>query len=375
MEYASPIRPYQRWRSVCVGSAFLCVLCTAWGCALDRTTVLTEVNRSAHHRALLATVDGGDKAADETSGDSALAQSAAEDDLSSERSKEAQPKSDTDDDPLIVLRLVVGETDVPEETARGHTVAFDSGPISIVAHFQEAQRDDGTVDEPVEMAEPSLAHPIDYVIKFSEPSSGEEGDASVEDAEPFREEEAGTDQPVEEEKLVADEPLADTQPAEAEEVEPVPGWLLQEPKPIASVGVDIGLSTGKPVPNLAEGRFPPMEAAEEDPAERGWTGYLYHWEPSSLCHRPLYFEEINLERYGYSCCRIGQPLLSGAHFFATVPLLPYKAAVEPPRECVYTLGHYRPGNCVPNRTHWMPLKPKAGLIEAGVITGLMFAVP
>jgi len=351
--------------------------------------VLTESSRCADHRAYSGAVQSGAEVDDESSADAVLARSTAEDELFSKRTKEARRgrASDADGDPPIVLRLVVGETDVPEETAQSHAVAVDSGTIAIVAHFQEAEReaeredereDDG-VDEPVEAAGPFPAHPIDYVIRFSEPSGGEEADAAVEAVEPFREEEAGTDQPVEgpveEEKLVADEPPADTGPSEVEVVEPLPGALRQEPKPIGSVGVDIGLGEGKAVPNLAKDRFPPMETAEGDPAERGWTGHLYPYEPSALCHRPLYFEEVNLERYGYSNCRIGQPLLSGAHFFATVPILPYKAAVEPPRDGVYTLGHYRPGNCVPNRIHWMPLEPKAGVIEAGVITGLMFAVP
>jgi hypothetical protein len=70
-----------------------------------------------------------------------------------------------------------------------------------------------------------------------------------------------------------------------------------------------------------------------------------------------------------------QPALSGAHFFATVPALPYKMALDRPCECIYTLGHYRPGSCVPHRIHRIPLCPLPATIEACVITGLVFALP
>ena len=110
-------------------------------------------------------------------------------------------------------------------------------------------------------------------------------------------------------------------------------------------------------------------------ADRVWMGYLYQWQAASLCHQPLYFEEVNIERYGYSRHPLLQPVVSGAHFFATVPVLPYKMTVEPPRRSVYTLGYYRPGSRVPYRWNRMPLRPKGGLVEAGVITGLIYAIP
>jgi len=117
------------------------------------------------------------------------------------------------------------------------------------------------------------------------------------------------------------------------------------------------------------------DAPEGSYVGRGWEEFMYQWEASALYHRPLYFEEINLERYGYSCNRICQPAVSAAHFFATVPAMPYKWMVYPGCERIYTLGHYRPGSCVPNQIHWLPLQPKASAVEAGVITGLIFAIP
>ena len=70
-----------------------------------------------------------------------------------------------------------------------------------------------------------------------------------------------------------------------------------------------------------------------------------------------------------------QPVISGAHFFVTVPVLPYKMGLYPPEECIYTLGYYRPGSCAPYLLDPIPLSIRAGLAEAGVWTGMVFLVP
>lgn len=106
-----------------------------------------------------------------------------------------------------------------------------------------------------------------------------------------------------------------------------------------------------------------------------WPKRVVHWAPSCSVHRPLYFEEVNLERHGYTRSHCLQPVLSGAHFFAAVPALPYKMAAQCPRECVYTLGHYRPGSCVPWRPVWPPCECKAAAAQAGVAVGLIFLIP
>ena len=87
-------------------------------------------------------------------------------------------------------------------------------------------------------------------------------------------------------------------------------------------------------------------------ANRCWSPTSYRWDPTCLCYRPLYFEEINLERYGYGCCDCLQPAVSAAHFFATVPVLPYCMAIDCPCQCEYALGTYRPGSCPPWRHNW-----------------------
>ena len=62
---------------------------------------------------------------------------------------------------------------------------------------------------------------------------------------------------------------------------------------------------------------------------RCWPQITYTWKGSALCHKPLYFEEEQLERYGHTF-GIAQPVVSGAHFFGTLPVLPYKMGIEMP---------------------------------------------
>ena len=110
---------------------------------------------------------------------------------------------------------------------------------------------------------------------------------------------------------------------------------------------------------------------------RIWPDVCYFWEAPVLCNQPLYFEEVNLERYGYSPCHLPlvQPCLSGAQFFLNVGALPYKLVAEPPCRCIYTLGQYRPGSPVPYRCNWPEFKPLAGAVEAGIVACVLLSIP
>ena len=84
-----------------------------------------------------------------------------------------------------------------------------------------------------------------------------------------------------------------------------------------------------------------------DTVERFWQPQTFTWTATSLCHKPLYFQNIQLERYGHSAGPILQPLQSTVHFFRSYVTLPFSMALNPPSECQYALGYYRPGNCAP----------------------------
>ena len=196
-------------------------------------------------------------------------------------------------------------------------------------------------------------------------------------------------------------PAADDEPALAPQADagrpPAqrPSATLEDPcavaeaeKKLFELGIDI---------SLPEGRLPTDFAAAcwdtvHQPGNalvgwRSWPASTYLWDATCFYHRPLYFEEINLERYGYGCAGCLQPAASAAHFFGTVPALPYLIAAAtrhpanilgagcPPHECVYTLGHYRPGSCPPWRHHWPPCDPLAAAAQGGVVTGLIFLIP
>ncbi len=108
---------------------------------------------------------------------------------------------------------------------------------------------------------------------------------------------------------------------------------------------------------------------------REWLASTMTWKASGVCHKPLYFEEVQLERYGHTAGPVLQPALSGAHFFGSLLTIPYQMGMSPPNECEYALGYYRPGNCAPWLLPPVPLSIRGGLMEAGAITGGVFVIP
>lgn len=139
-------------------------------------------------------------------------------------------------------------------------------------------------------------------------------------------------------------------PAAAEEVATPRSQPYQ--KPIGLLGVNISLPQGALPKSESQEIVSTVPFAGNMP--RPWPSLVYHWEAAATWHQPLYFEEVNAERYGYQCNWVAQPFVSTAHFFGTLPALPYLMTVNCPRECVYTLGNYRPGSCPPWRRHCIP---------------------
>jgi len=121
----------------------------------------------------------------------------------------------------------------------------------------------------------------------------------------------------------------------------------------------------------------PQECLIEQAAyqPRSWQHSKVTWKASNLCHKPLYFEEVNLERYGHTAGPFAQPLISSAHFFVNIAVLPYKMGVHAPSECQYTLGYYRPGNCAPWIVPPVPISLRGGLYQAAAMTGAFWLIP
>ena len=119
----------------------------------------------------------------------------------------------------------------------------------------------------------------------------------------------------------------------------------------------------------------PVHCTPDDasPPIRDFALTTMTWTASALCHKPLYFQDVQLERYGHSAGPIAQPFLSGAHFFSSLALLPYQMGMYPPNECRYALGYYRPGNCAPWMISAFPLS-KRGAISQAAFMGAMFGI-
>jgi hypothetical protein len=99
--------------------------------------------------------------------------------------------------------------------------------------------------------------------------------------------------------------------------------------------------------NLAERHFaqqPP--AAPPSLAYGPWLEDLGYGPGLNFCYRPLYFEEVNLERYGHRLPVI-QPALSAATFYGSVVALPYRLVAQPPFRCTYHDHPFRPGGPAP----------------------------
>jgi hypothetical protein len=143
-------------------------------------------------------------------------------------------------------------------------------------------------------------------------------------------------------------------------------------KPINKINLNIKPDAEQAV----KGQLPPECPLDKVAfVPRSWAQTDFAWTASALCHKPLYFEDLQTERYGHTWGPFLQPIFSAGHFFVNVPLLPYNMGVEPPGECIYTLGYYRPGSCAPYMLDPFPLSVRGALFEGGAATGLVFILP
>ncbi|HEX3998168.1 MAG TPA: hypothetical protein VHX65_06435 [Pirellulales bacterium] len=148
------------------------------------------------------------------------------------------------------------------------------------------------------------------------------------------------------------------------------GW-----KPIGAVGASIMMPPGELPANLAAPVFARAGVAAAPINEsHNWPTLSYSWNASAVGHNPLYFEDVNLERYGYSH-GILQPWISGGRFYLNVIFLPYHIVAHPPKEIQYPLGYCRPGDPAPPVLQVEPINIPAGVAEAAFIVGMVIILP
>ncbi|TWT57437.1 hypothetical protein KOR42_07980 [Thalassoglobus neptunius] len=109
--------------------------------------------------------------------------------------------------------------------------------------------------------------------------------------------------------------------------------------------------------------------------ERNYGTTHYQWMASNLASDPLYFEDVQLERYGHTYPCGLQPFVSAGKFGVQLIGLPYQMALNPVWDEHYALGYYRPGDCAPKLCYRIPWNKKAAATAAGVYTGLIFLFP
>ncbi len=108
---------------------------------------------------------------------------------------------------------------------------------------------------------------------------------------------------------------------------------------------------------------------------RNFVATTMTWKASGACHKPLYFEEVQLERYGHEWGPVAQPAISSLNFVKNVVFLPYKMGIHPMNECQYSLGYYRPGSCAPWTVGPIPVSLRGAAAQAAAVGGAAWALP
>ena len=110
-------------------------------------------------------------------------------------------------------------------------------------------------------------------------------------------------------------------------------------------------------------------------APRFFVDSTVTWKASGACNKPLYFEDVALERYGHEWGPVVTPVVSTVRFFGDLAVLPYKMGIHPPNECQHPLGYYRPGSCAPWSIGPVPLSMRGAVTQAAFVTGTALALP
>jgi hypothetical protein len=147
---------------------------------------------------------------------------------------------------------------------------------------------------------------------------------------------------------------------------------------VTDVRLDIRPPQGALPPDLAADEADKNAAQPSEPEEpcacEKREPIICAFTPWTICYRPLYFEDISLERYGRTF-GIVQPGVSAVRFFCTVPLMPYKMTVRRPRSCECSNGFSRLGDQPLPGYGARFLRLDAAAVEAAVMAGLFLALP
>jgi hypothetical protein len=154
-------------------------------------------------------------------------------------------------------------------------------------------------------------------------------------------------------------------------------------KPIGQISTEIALpqtpetAGGGPLtpPDLAPQRFHAQARFPREPSHFGLCDPGAEYGPAlNFCYRPLYFEEVNLERYGYDWGLL-QPGISALRFYGNAAVLPYRLTTQRSSFCTYHQHAYRPGGPAPRECRRPELRVDAATVQAAAVVGLIFLIP
>lgn len=148
-----------------------------------------------------------------------------------------------------------------------------------------------------------------------------------------------------------------------------------EDKPLSAVQFRLAPKPGELPDDVAQARFgrEPM-ILDGSILSRRPVDLNYSWDAPALCYGPIYIQDVNLERYGYSH-GIFQAGYSAVHFLGSVAILPYLWGAYPQRNCYYALGYYRPGDYAPYQKSVPRVSLRGVLFEGGVGAAAAFGIP
>jgi hypothetical protein len=137
---------------------------------------------------------------------------------------------------------------------------------------------------------------------------------------------------------------------------------------------------GLPCKQYGDGEFVPacpeeVALGDEPFTPRMLPPSVFAWTASNIHYNPLYFQDVQLERYGHTYGPCVQPFVSLGRFGVQLIGLPYQMALDPPCKEMYPLGYYRPGEPAPKLSYQIPLNLKAAACSSIFYTGVGFVLP
>ncbi|MCE9605187.1 MAG: hypothetical protein K8U03_09840 [Planctomycetia bacterium] len=276
------------------------------------------------------------------------------------------PKQPVAKQPVVAAaprRASTGKTSyLPQNIPRPNTTRSTSAPVAPLPGAQAPQ----LLEAPPELPRATIV-PLDSIVS----------DAAAQPIAPL----VAMQQPPEPQQTEPQRNAAPPiiVPPQASELVPPPAGTEElapfVPPPLTGIGAattSIALPKGEMPRNFAKlthGNETQLLAPPDQAPQVSAPFYSTPRAPD-FTYRPLYFEERGLERNGRTIGLL-QPGLSAAHFFGTIPILPYKMGAQPPSRPMYTGNGV---NVPSDRLTWRD-RVRGVMAEALVVLGFNYAMP